>query len=93
MRLLVVLLVTCVTIFSGGTILKKHFELKYNSDYTKVINVTPHSDQYEYVYKVNGVEYMKRQAVNEYNEKLDLDKFVVKHSKSNPKIAELIILK
>ena len=93
MRLLVLLLVACITIFSGGTILKKHFELKYNSDYTKAINVTPHSDQYEYVYKVNGVKYMKRQTVHKYPERLNLDKFVVKHSKSNPKIAELIILK
>mgnify|MGYP000336101239 CR=1 FL=1 len=91
-KLLSILLFTSILIFYGGTMLKKHFEMKYNADYTLPIELSQYREKFEYTYKVNGQMYQKRQeiALNNYYPK---EKFIIKHSKSNPKIAELILIK
>jgi len=86
------LLLLSFGIFSGGIYLKKHFELKYNAEYINPLEVTQFRSSFVFQYKVNNELIEKRQEID-VDQYYSFDKFIVKYSKANPKIAELIILK
>ena len=86
------ILLLSIVIFAGGTYLKKHYELKYNAEYANPVDVIQYGNSFTFQYMVDMELIEKRQEI-EVDKTYGQSRFIVKYSKANPKIAELIILK
>jgi hypothetical protein len=92
--LMTLLIVVSAILFATSVKLKKHYELNRNADYTFPTMVILRANTVEYEFKVDGNTFLKR------SNELDDGSFgnrstrdcVVKYSKSNPRISELIFL-
>lgn len=92
--LFTMLIAVSILLFSTSVKLKKHYELNRNADYTFPTSLSIYSESVEYGFTVNGTNYLKRTSdIDMYYLKSHSTKeCVVRYSKSNPKISELIFL-
>lgn len=91
-RLLFTLLAGSIIVFISGITLKKQYELRYNAEFTYPIEVKQNRVEFEYIYNVGG-KYIQKRQKKDFPKFYSKENLVVKFSKSNPKIAELVVLK
>lgn len=91
-KLLFAVLGTSLILFVTGITLKKRYELMYNADFTYPVEVKQNLTDFEYMYNVGG-EFIQKRQKKEIQRYYPDEVLVVKYSKNNPKIAELVVLK